>query len=776
MWRLKIELQSPLCAGSGLGQAGYADRDVVFDGEGLPYIPGRRLKGLLRDAYREVCDCPAMKGLPQADTIFGATGVEESASFDIGDAVLGEAANLQKWLRKKGHGIVRQDVIDFFTEIRRQTAIDRQTGAAAENTLRATRLIRPRRVFYAPVGGVTDNKLEGLRLAASALQFMGTARTRGWGWVKCTLEVQEGRAGSVTESSDTDSSKSKTNGAECVLPFTVSLTRMALCPTLAGDPNTVRTEEHLPGSVIHGALARRFLAKHRDIDEFRRLFCSGKVRFLAATPLVSGNGSGERRTTRMPHSVREFKNAAGMFLNLVEDYDGEEPLRRVSGWSVPGALYKDGAGPRAEVGTTIHYHHARAKDPRIGRAVGDRYKEFKLKTPESGGALFTYESINAEQSFAGAVVGSAEDLAMVRDLVAGSYDEVRLGRSRKAQYGAGARWNWGEVKPVEESGREAGAWNDKRAAPPPKPDRLIVTLLSDLIGRNAAGHPAPELPLAELAVALDVRFKDQRGRGYTRTGIAGGYLAHQGLPRQQMPCLRAGSVFVLPIAGEFDAQKLDAVERQSFGMRTEEGYGRIALDLAVRVPNEGLILTEVQRGNTDPAEAPAEGSPQRELVMGVYRRRLEEHVRRDADAKGAATKDQYLGRVANHLLSRLMAIVERGRIEDAAREIKNLRDTVKGKLHRFWVEDGNETVDLHGFLVGRCENWQADCATFEMKVYGSGQAPWARLFPGGKPPALNDDLRRRLVRIWLKHYLRSLLWRKRGNRAVQSQPEEERGE
>ena len=38
---LQITLQSPLTSSAGEGRVGLVDRDVAFDGLGLPILPGR---------------------------------------------------------------------------------------------------------------------------------------------------------------------------------------------------------------------------------------------------------------------------------------------------------------------------------------------------------------------------------------------------------------------------------------------------------------------------------------------------------------------------------------------------------------------------------------------------------------------------------------------------------------------------------------------------------------------------------------------------------------
>ena len=125
----------------------------------------------------------------------------------------------------------------------------------------------------------------------------------------------------------------------------------------------------------------------------------------------------------------------------------------------------------------------------------------------------------------------------IRNLLADGA-EVRLGRSRGAQYGGSGKWEWLAAMPQAE---------------PAEPARcVVVTLLTPLVNVNQFGHPAPEFPIAEIGAALgdaSARVEQQ----FVRVEWVAGYLSHQGLPRHQMPALAAGSVFVLTLAnpGQF---------------------------------------------------------------------------------------------------------------------------------------------------------------------------------------------------------------------------------
>ncbi|MEA3452075.1 MAG: RAMP superfamily CRISPR-associated protein [Bacteroidota bacterium] len=54
--KYKIELLSDWHVGSGLDSGADADAVVLKDDKNLPYIPGKTIKGLLKDSLFEICD------------------------------------------------------------------------------------------------------------------------------------------------------------------------------------------------------------------------------------------------------------------------------------------------------------------------------------------------------------------------------------------------------------------------------------------------------------------------------------------------------------------------------------------------------------------------------------------------------------------------------------------------------------------------------------------------------------------------------------------------
>ncbi|MCL4544242.1 MAG: hypothetical protein M1118_06550 [Chloroflexi bacterium] len=103
--------------------------------------------------------------------------------------------SLDSWvtyLEHEGGTLWQRMALDAFTSVRSQTAIDPESGAARDNTLRSTRVLRRHLRFQAPVTlsddeGDGDRSERTLALAAAALQRLGTSRNRGFGRAKAGL-------------------------------------------------------------------------------------------------------------------------------------------------------------------------------------------------------------------------------------------------------------------------------------------------------------------------------------------------------------------------------------------------------------------------------------------------------------------------------------------------------------------------------------------------------------------------------------------------------------
>ncbi len=195
-YKLKLELLSPALVGSGQGFGAVIDTDIVFDEVGIPFIPAKRIKGCLLDAFKEVekmCGISEIFDI-QCKDIFGKTGSEKSAPVYFSNLFIENYETNKVWLQyylsnKKYNSILSTDsILETFTEIRQQTAIDKD-GVASEHSLRTSRVVQKGFVFFGDmhIENPSSEILDAIALACMNFRHFGTQRNRGFGEVRCSL-------------------------------------------------------------------------------------------------------------------------------------------------------------------------------------------------------------------------------------------------------------------------------------------------------------------------------------------------------------------------------------------------------------------------------------------------------------------------------------------------------------------------------------------------------------------------------------------------------------
>lgn len=196
IYKLKITLLSDTTFGRGDGVAGLIDQEVEHDAYGFPYLRGRTLKGLLSEESDNLIGVlsPDVRSYWEniACTLFGVPGssLQTMAVMHIGDACLPEDLRKAVACQIKNKELTDNEVLDSLTAIRRQTAINSQTGVAEEGSLRSFRVILRQLEFDADLIFETQPNHQVISLLTAstlALRRIGSGRNRGRGHVKCTL-------------------------------------------------------------------------------------------------------------------------------------------------------------------------------------------------------------------------------------------------------------------------------------------------------------------------------------------------------------------------------------------------------------------------------------------------------------------------------------------------------------------------------------------------------------------------------------------------------------
>ena len=183
---LEITLLSDLCVSDGGVYNSMLDTDICYDSYGFPFIPARRLRGCLRECALELADWGADI---DPDLLFGKAD-DIPARVRIGNAVLTDAEENKVFLdRETSHPFLHpQNILNHYSYIRSQTAINRITGSADPTSLRTLRVARKGLIFNSQVEIMDNTALEQFKMCCNILCHMGVARTRGLGEVKAELK------------------------------------------------------------------------------------------------------------------------------------------------------------------------------------------------------------------------------------------------------------------------------------------------------------------------------------------------------------------------------------------------------------------------------------------------------------------------------------------------------------------------------------------------------------------------------------------------------------
>ena len=179
---IKIEFFSPWNCSSGLSAGADADSLVIKDKDGLPYLPGKTVKGLIREAVE---DYVSLSGRPiDTAAAFGKEAKSDTAdSLPQKGTLFFSNASLDK---KEACAILEAGTADFLYINRASTAIDKNTGIAQDHSLRTIETTVPC-TLYAHVMHVEDDLAECMKQALGLIKHIGTGRNRGMG--RCRFSI-----------------------------------------------------------------------------------------------------------------------------------------------------------------------------------------------------------------------------------------------------------------------------------------------------------------------------------------------------------------------------------------------------------------------------------------------------------------------------------------------------------------------------------------------------------------------------------------------------------
>lgn len=282
--KIKIQLFSPWHCGSGLSAGADADARVLRDRQGFPFLPGRTLKGLVREAAENYV---ALRGLDiNLDAAFGREATDAPTNVDRQGTLYFSDAHLPVEERMS---IDTSGLLDGLYINKVSTAIDPSTGIASEHSLRTIETVVPC-TLYAAIHHVADELAAPLAASLGWVKQIGLMRHRGLG--RCQLSVDQSVEEPSMATADISHADSMTS-----LQFRCTLLTDIILSQRAATEGSHETLDFIPGNNFLGLVARSYdqLTARQQADVFH----SGQVRFGDAHPVPAG---GRVRSLRVPAS------------------------------------------------------------------------------------------------------------------------------------------------------------------------------------------------------------------------------------------------------------------------------------------------------------------------------------------------------------------------------------------------------------------------------------------------------------------------------------------
>ena len=551
---LRITLRSDLCVGSGYSYAGIIDSDICYNENGIPYIPGRRIKGCLKEAGE-------MIGLPQLDQLFGEAGYGRNQGILVGNAYPEgyreqnrELTQLKSCKSPYAEYLTQQKVLEQYTRIKAQTEIEREGKTASRNSLRYIRVVNqytegncgPKPMcFLADVEFDCDR--EPMEKAVKALRHIGMERNRGLGSVECRLE-------DICVSENGKSRVEKRVECKDTQRVCINYVIRNVQPLMLSSEYNEQTESFVSGKSVLGALASAYLEREgtgSEDDAFYDLFLNGKTIFTNLTMCKAETVSGEliyRHYEPVPLFINRLKKTKKI-VNLAGKRDGTEgddynPERGNQPQKLNGkfiTFLSDKKVAVSEPDTSLVYHHSRKQKSRDGK----------------NGVLYTQEVLREDQYFSGSIMTEAR----YADIICRLLEEktLRFGKSKSAQYG---RCRIVRIK------EEAYTYSMSLKAG----EKILVAFVSDGIFINETGYTVDYEQVRELlakSLGLSYRADTVDETVYMQTRIISGYNTVWNLKKPSVPGIKAGSVF------EYTVESDCVIHTEFAGERNLEGSGRI---------------------------------------------------------------------------------------------------------------------------------------------------------------------------------------------------------
>lgn len=431
------------------------------------------------------------------------------------------------------------------------------------------------------------------------------------------------------------------------IKYKIRTTDPIIISSESGNQFMVPTKEFIPGGVILGALAAKYLSEGKLADQtFDDLFVNGKVSYSNAYKTNKINEA-YSVTYPLPLSIHHIKNNESQILDLMYS-EPEEQTKPVNGFGIIEGekLFK------VTVYKSTNPHHER------------NYRTGSTKS----GIFYNYESINKDQVFEGIIEGEEN---LIKDITAllTAFSEIRVGRSRSTEYGKVS------ITFEESNGNSGSSENDIKL----NADQTIsLTLLSDVILYNENGVSTGDIANLEKYLKEKISEDCQIVKSFLKTEEIENYVSVWKLKKFSEIALKAGSCLLLKVS-ENVLGKLKLLQDIGIGERKHEGFGRIAFGL--QRPQEKLQKIKVEKTNSSEEPSGEVSKLVAEKSLELVKEYLNKVTAVEALKIVAENRDSVKKKITSSQIGRLEGFVKISNDNEGfIKMVKNLRKTSKDKL------------------------------------------------------------------------------------------------
>lgn len=686
-WKLKIILKSDLCTATGEDRPGIINIKTALE-NGIPYIPAKRIKGCLLEAGKEMQENGVIEK-ESLERIFGTIGAERTEGIYVEDAQLSfvpdelgldrrdgmpsssgqKTSNYGKdWydgLRREARDASSEEktfLEEILTRRRTRTAMEAEKGTAEEHSLRTMQVVPAGIQFEAEIeGDLKEAEEEILKLCVKGFRHLGIGITRGFGEITCRLEKEAEwkESGTVSEKTGEENAEDRiTLGYEMILDTPV-----------AAETET----DTISGGQIQGAFAGAYLkyvfhgdpSKKENAHEdptFRRIFLRDGVQFGNAFPKWEG-----RLYVPCPKGIVSKKNSEAEWFCVKNHPEIRKRQIKASVCLEKNALHC------LRVQKEIHFHHARPVNRGIGHALNDRAMDASVPT----GEFYQYTAFSKGQRFQGSLRGRKADLQILRQCLEKENGQIRLGRSKTAEYGK-CTVRFLDQAPQKENPKKASEWLLWLATPliSAEPETGSVTL-EDGVFRSQL----------EEVLGCGIQSFEKLAVNYCSYS---GYNSKWRLPLPACPAMDAGSTFYLKLSRPIEDGRMQGYR---FGERTGRGCGQV-MAIPWEKDMEGRIVFE---GIRNPEKNSADREKIREFIQPLIEQKEEEKQVTEAWEK---YQDSGKEMPSSTAIQQLLQFVENSKEEDLLGAMKNAIGCLKREDKRKRMLDLVESCGRNekGFL------------------------------------------------------------------------------